>query len=284
MVSPPEPSTVAMLLHRVDAAADGALAPDTLPTGFPTVDRRLGGGIRLGDLVVLGGDVGAGKSALALAFALRAWQAGRPTLVFSAELAPERQLERLLAIEGRVSVDDLRRGALDDLARASVGGVAVRLRDRPPRLAVLPSGGVAPLVEALRSHARGHLVVVDGLEHLADGAAPREEQLASAVHALKAAALAAGCAIVLVAGLPWYQPDRRTTRPSLDDFGAMGAVKQVADLVLAVYREEMYAPGYGVDGATELLILKNRSGSTGHVDLYFYKQWMRFEDMLDPDR
>jgi replicative DNA helicase len=46
----------------------------------------------------------------------------------------------------------------------------------------------------------------------------------------------------------------------------------------------MYDPGYGVDGATELLILKNRGGATGYVDLYFYKLWMRFEDMLDPDR
>lgn len=273
-----------MLLHRVDAAADGAMAPDTLPTGFPTVDRRLGGGLRLGDLIVLGGDVGAGKSALALAFALRTWQAGRPTLVFSAEMTPERQLERLLAIEGRVAVDDLRRGALDDLARVAVGGVAVRLRDRPPGLAVLPAGGVGPLVDALRDHARGHLVVVDGLEHLAAGDAPRDEQLALAVRALKAAALEAGCAIVLVAGLPRYTPERRSARPVLDDFGALGAVKQVADLVLAVHREEMYAPGYGVDGATELLILKNRSGAPGHVDLYFYKQWMRFEDMLDPDR
>ena len=54
--------------------------------------------------------------------------------------------------------------------------------------------------------------------------------------------------------------------------------------MLGVYREEMYAPAGGVEGATELLICKNRNGSTGYVDLYFYKQWLRFEDMLDPDR
>ena len=59
-------------------------------------------------------------------------------------------------------------------------------------------------------------------------------------------------------------------------------MKQHADLVLGLYREEMYHPGYGVDGAAELLVAKNRNGPTGFVDLYFYRRWMRFEDMLDP--
>jgi replicative DNA helicase len=77
---------------------------------------------------------------------------------------------------------------------------------------------------------------------------------------------------------------RQDPRPVLEDFGAMGAVKQSADVVLMVYREEMYAPDNGVEGATELLVRKNRNGTTGYVDLYFYKQWLRFEDMLDPDR
>lgn len=273
-----------MLMHRVDAATDGARAPDTIPTGFPTVDRRLGGGLRLGDLTVLGGDVGAGKSAMALAFALRAVASGQPSLVVSGELTPERQLERALAIEGRVKVDDLRRGDLDDLARATVGAAAMRLRDTSPDFRTLPTDGTAGIVSLIRQDGRGKLVIVDSLESLTSGLGPRDEELAAAVRALKGVALEAGAAVVLVAGLPRFTPERRSTRPTLDDFGALGATKQHADVVLAVYREEMYDPGYGVDGATELLVLKNRSGATGYVDLYFYKPWMRFEDMLDPDR
>lgn len=279
-----DPTAVAMLMHRVDAATDGARAPDTIPTGFPTVDRRLGGGLRLGDLTVLGGDVGAGKSAMALAFALRAVASGQPSLVVSGELTPERQLERALAIEGRVKVDDLRRGDLDDLARATVGAAAMRLRDTSPDFRTLPTDGTAGIVSLIRQDGRGKLVIVDSLESLTSGLGPRDEELAAAVRALKGVALEAGAAVVLVAGLPRFTPERRSTRPTLDDFGALGATKQHADVVLAVYREEMYDPGYGVDGATELLVLKNRSGATGYVDLYFYKPWMRFEDMLDPDR
>jgi replicative DNA helicase len=51
--------------------------------------------------------------------------------------------------------------------------------------------------------------------------------------------------------------------------------------VLGLFREEMYGGGQAVEGATELLVLKNRSGPTGYADLYFYKQWLRFEDLLD---
>jgi replicative DNA helicase len=63
----------------------------------------------------------------------------------------------------------------------------------------------------------------------------------------------------------------------------LGAVKQNADVVLMIYREEMYRPGQGVEGAAELIVAKNRNGPPGLVDLYFYPRWLRFVDMLDPD-
>src|SRR5437899_2817565 len=151
------------LVDRVDQQRPGDVPSDTVPTGFPSVDRILGGGLRRRDLVVLGGDVGSGKSALALGLA--------------------RQV-----------------------------------------------------------------------------------------------------ALVVVAQLPRFDAKRPNARPALDDFGHLGAIKQHADVVLGIYREEMYNPGHGVEGATELIVLKNRNGPTGFVDLYFYRRWMRFEDMLDPDR
>lgn len=270
-------------MKRVDLASDGQPSGDTVATGFASLDRWLGGGIRRGDLVVLGGDVGSGKSALALAMALRMSQAGTSVAFLTGEMTAERVMERALAVEGRVRVDELRTGKLDDMARAGVGAAAVRLRDCPPRVEPLPSASL----DAMRARVREldcQVVVVDSLQSLALGSGPQDELLASAVRALKAAALDMDVTVLVTAQLTRWERGRPDPRPTLDDFGALGAVKQHADVVLAIYREEMYAPGFGVEGATELLVRKNRNGTTGYVDLYFYKQWLRFEDMLDPDR
>jgi replicative DNA helicase len=127
------------------------------------------------------------------------------------------------------------------------------------------------------------LVVVDSLQGMGAGRRKGAEEQAAAVRALKSLALDAGIAILATAQLPMLaaRPDRR---PVLDDFGVLGAVKHHADVVLGLYREGMYDHARDIEGATELLVRKNRHGGIGYIDLYFYAQWMRFEDMLDPDR
>ncbi len=272
-------------MRRVDAAADGEPGRDAHATGFPSIDKWLGGGVRRGDLVVLGGDVQSGKSALALAMALRMAQAGTPSVFFTSEMSHERVMERALAIEGRARVDDLRRGSLDDFTRAGVGAAAVRFREAVPTIAPFPpGGGIESMVSDIRRTLDTRVIFIDSLQGLAGSSRTQEEELAAAVRVLKALAIELDLALVLTCQLPQLQLDRADPRPVLDDFGVQGAVKQHADVVLAIFREEMYRPGYGVEGATELLVRKNRNGNVGYVDLYFYKQWMRFEDMLDPDR
>jgi len=280
----PDVSPLSELIRRLDQVSDGVLTPATVPTGFPSADKLLGGGLRRGDLVVLGGDVGSGKSAFALAIALRVAQDGRAAAFLSGEMTADRVLERAIAIEGRTRVDDIRIGALDEATRASVGAAAVRLRDGSPLLLALPVGGVDAVADEVRRALDCELVVLDPLQALATGQRSQDEELATAVRDLKRLAMELDVALLVTAHLPGLSHDRDDARPRLDDFGALGAVKQHADVVLSIYREEMYSPGHGVEGATELHALKNRGGPLGYVDLYFYKQWMRFEDMLDPDR
>jgi len=276
--------SVTGVVERVDKTIGGAPNPDTVATGFPGVDRMLGGGLRRRDVVVLGGDVGAGKSSLALAIALRVAARGERVAFLSGEMDEERLLERALAIEARIRMNDIRRGDLTDEARAALGAVAVRIRDRPLVLLTLAEGFDA--VQQRIREQRAALTVVDYLQVLPPppGANGQEEQDAAAVRLLKESALAVETALLLAAQLPRHNPKRRDPRPSLDDFGALGAVKFHADVVLGIYREEMYQSYRGLEGATELVVAKNRHGATGFVDLYFYREWMRFEDMLDPDR
>jgi replicative DNA helicase len=269
-------------LARVDETADGASPLDTVPSGFPSVDRMLGGGFRRGDLIVLGGDIGAGKSAVALATAIRASEEGHAVVFYDGETSVDRVAERVLAIEGRARVDDLRRGTLDDATRASVGAAAVRLRDAPLTIERLPAG-TEQLAADLGTRKATALAVVDPLQMLASGGMAQDEALALAVRRLKRLAVDADVAIVATAHLPELA-ERADRRPQLDDFGALGAVKQHADVVLGLFREGMYDATRSLEGATELHVLKNRSGPTAYADLYFYAQWMRFEDLVEPDR
>ena len=271
-------------MRRVDAASDGEVAGDSFATGFPSLDKWIGGGVRRGDLVVIGGEVGSGKSSLALAMALRMAQSGVTTAFLTHEMSTDRVMERALGIEGRARIDDIRQGTLDEMTRAAVGATAVRLRDKSPVFETLPHGGVESLGNALRSTLDLQVAFVDPLQALALGQRPQDEDLATAVRGLKAVAIELNVALVVTSHLDVASTGRADPRPTLDDFGALGAVKQHADVVLGIFREEMFQPSSGVEGATELLIRKNRNGSTGYVDLYFYKQWLRFEDMLDPDR
>jgi replicative DNA helicase len=274
-----------LLLSRIDAVTDGERSGDEIPSGFPSLDRILGGGFRRGELVVLGGDVGSGKSALSLAIALRAAQAGYRVAYLTSEMTPERVYERFLAIEGRARVDDLRNGELSEVARAELGAVALRLRDAMPDVRRLPDGGVTALADLFGGHGASEtpwpaLVIVDPLQGLASGVRTQDESLAAAVRELKVLALDLDLAVLLTAHLPRLEP-RADMRPVLDDFGVMGAVKQHADAVLALFREGMYDAARALEGATELIVRKRRTGGSGYVDLYFYSQWMRFEDMLD---
>lgn len=275
-------SSLPELLGQIDAIAEGAPDNDTVPTGFPSLDRGIGGGLRRGDLAILGGDVGSGKSAFALAIALRSAER-HSVAYFSAEMTQQRLMERVLAMEGRVRIDELRQGSLDELSRARVGAAAVKLRERLPRFGRLSIESDDGLPDGWEEAGVPDLVVIDSIQGIGSGRRDAAEEQASAVRALKTLALDAGIAILATAQLPLLAT-RTDRRPQLDDFGALGAVKHHADVVLALYRESMYDSARDIEGATELLVRKNRHGNTGYVDLYFYAQWMRFEDMLDPDR
>jgi replicative DNA helicase len=278
-------SVLESLVAEIDQREGDTPATDTVPSGFASLDRILAGGFRRKDLVVLSGDVGSGKSALALAIAVRAAGAQIPTMFFSGEMSADRVLERALALEGRASIDDLRQGRLDEESRAAVGAAAVRLRHSP--LVVRPLLGTTfdEISGALAIVPPRQLLVVDSLQLTAppQQAARLQERNALAVRALKALAVERDIAVLVIAQLPNHRASRPDPRPVLDDLGALGAIKQNADVVLMIYREEMYRPGQGVEGATELIVAKNRNGPTGFVDLYFYPRWLRFVDMLDAD-
>ena len=172
-------SPLSVLLSKVDAASDGSPPKETVASGFPSLDTLLGGGFRRSDLVVLGGDAASGKSALALAFAIRAASQGQRVAFLTAEMTVERVLERVIAIESRAKIDDLRQGTLDDMTRASAGAAALRLRDQLPVIDRLsPGQGVSDINAVLDEFPNTDFVVVDSAAALLPGVRSVDEELA----------------------------------------------------------------------------------------------------------
>ena len=271
-------SPLARVVARADRARDGEADTSLIPSGFFSIDRAIGGGMRRGDLIVLGGDAGAGTSSLALAITLRR---SEPALFLSSEMHPDRVYERALASSARVSLQSLRSGAIDDGDRVRLGAAALALREQTPIVDGLGRDGITAVSRAIVASPRAALVVVDGIEGLLETGSGRDEALAFILLSLKRIAIERDVALLALSHLPALDRSRQDRRPQLADFGARGAVGVHADLVLGLFREELYESDLGVSGATEVLVLKQRDGAVGYADLYFYGQWLRFEDVLD---
>ena len=271
-------SPLTRVVARLDRAGHGDVDPGLVATQFPSIDRAIGGGFRRGDLIVVGGDDSAGCSSLALAIALRV---SPRALLLTGEMQPERAYERALAMSARVSLESLRLGAVSEEERAKLAIAAVTLRDRAPVIDTIVPGSFSAVDRAVEASPDASLVVVDPLECLLDRDSGRDEALGYAVLSLKRLALRRNVALLLTTHLPRLDRDRHDRRPRLTDFGLGGAIGSHADLVMGLYREELYEADLGVTGAAELLLLKNRDGAKGYVDLYFDSRYSRFEDVLE---
>ncbi|MCE2903212.1 MAG: DnaB-like helicase C-terminal domain-containing protein [Gemmatimonas sp.] len=271
-------SPLIRVVARLDRAGVGAADAGLVPSRFPSLDRALGGGFRRGDLVVVGGDDSAGTSALLLAIALRLDARG---LLLSTEVHAERVYERALAMSARVPLESIRLGVVTEDERTRLAAAALLLRDRAPVVETVTAGGAEPVDRALEASPEVTVLLVDTLEGLLDRPEGHDEALAYTVLALKRLALRRHVVVVLAVHLRALARDRLDRRPRLTDFGLCGAIGTHADVVLGLYREELYEADLGVSGAAELLVLKHREGPRGYVDLYFDSRYGRFEDVLE---
>jgi replicative DNA helicase len=147
----------------------------------------------------------------------------------------------------------------------------------------LTHGGTDALWTAHDRERSAPLVIVDGIESLLARDFETADALAGVLLELKRFALERNVVVLALSHLPALDRTRPDKRPRLSDFGARGAAGVHADIVLGLFREEMYDGDIAVTGAAELSLLKHRDGALGYVDLYFTAKWLRFQDVLDPD-
>lgn len=255
-------------------------APDLVTTGYPSLDRLLAGGLRRGELVIVGGDAGSGKTSLVMGIAIRAAVAGHPVLILTHESTVERCWERLVSAESGVTQVALRTGILPSGGVDALKSAADVLRRLPISVERAPHGP-ALLAERLDAGELPALVIIDGLAAVDQPPRPVAEAHAQVVRLAKRAAVDHDVVVLLTAPLTTDHAQNPPPRPTLHEFGVLGAAACVSDVVMGIFREALYDDAPDVAGAFEVHVLKHRAAPSAFTDLHIEPGAGRVEDLLE---
>ena len=255
-----------------------------LPTGFTDLDD-LTSGLHPGDLVVVAGRPSMGKTAFSLCVAqYAAIQKGKSVGIFSLEMSREQLVLRMLCAEAWIDGNKLRSGYLSHEDWPRLTAAAGRLSEAP---IYIDDGAALPILE-MRAKARRlkaerglSLLIIDYLQ-LAQGRGQeytREQEISGISRSLKALAKELSIPIIAVSQLSRAVESRVDKRPMLSDLRESGAIEQDADLVIFLYRDEVYNERTEAKGISEVLVRKQRNGPVGTVRLKFFDKYTRFENL-----
>ena len=259
-----------------------------VPSGFTDLDEMTSG-FQKSDLVIVAARPSMGKTSLVLNIALHcATEANRTVGIFSLEMAKEQLFMRMLTSEARVDAHRFRGGFLGEQDYDRLVAAFARLHDAKVFIDDTPSAGILEMRAKSRRLKMEHgldLLVVDYLQ-LMQGRGKfenRQQELASISRSLKILAKELQVPILALSQLSRAPESRSDHRPQLSDLRESGALEQDADVVLFIYREDMYAVdgerSPDTEGTAELIIGKQRNGPVGTVRLAFLKQYTRFENL-----
>ena len=260
-----------------------------VPTGFTSLDE-LTAGFQPSDLIVIAGRPSMGKTAFALCVARSAAvEAKIPVGIFSLEMASHQLAQRMLCAEARVDAHRVRTGRLpdEDWSRLSISVGA--LAEAPIFIDDTPALGILELRSKARRLMTEHkvgLVIVDYLQLMQGpkGAESRQQEISEISRSLKAMAKELNVPVVALSQLSRAVEVRGgKRRPILSDLRESGAIEQDADVVLFLYRPELYdlkddTSGESLEGMAEVIIGKQRNGPVGTVRLTFVKEYAKFEN------
>jgi len=252
-------------------------------TGFRDLDRMTSG-FQEADLVVIAGRPSMGKTSLAMNVAESAAVGAKlPVAVFSMEMPGQQLAMRMLASLGRINAHRVRTGQLhqEDWPRLTS---AMGLLDEAPIYvddtpALTPLELRARIRRLMREHGQLGMVIVDYLQLMQTGEnnENRAVEVANITRALKVIAKESRVPVVVLSQLNRGLEQRPNKRPIMSDLRESGAIEQDADLILFIYRDEVYNEDSPEKGTAEIIVAKQRNGPTGTVRLTFLGEYTRFE-------
>ncbi len=273
-----------MAVEKVETLFNNKGAITGEATGFTDLDKRTAG-LQSSDLVIVAARPSMGKTAFAVNMVEHSVMNGGAVLVFSMEMPAEQIVMRMLSSLGRIDQTRLRTGELQDDDWTRFTGAVSQLRDKRLYIDDTPAltpGEVRSRARRIEREADGlSLIVVDYLQLMrtADKSENRTGEISEISRSLKALAKEMRCPVVALSQLNRALEQRPDKRPQMSDLRESGAIEQDADVILFIYRDEVYDEDTEDKGIAEVIIGKQRNGPIGKVRLSFIGNLTKFENL-----
>ncbi|MNH13866.1 Replicative DNA helicase [compost metagenome] len=253
-----------------------------LSTGLADLDQKLGG-LQPEQLIIVAGRPAMGKTTLAMGFVLDAVVRQKKSgLVISLEMSKGQLIDRAVAAEGRIPLNLIKNGSACESHGAELCAAAAKLK----RANLFIADRAAATVGRIRSLARRHkmrygldILMIDYLQLMDGEGGNRTEAVSSISRGCKLLARELGIPVVLLSQLSRKCEERPNKRPVNSDLRESGAIEQDADVIMFVYRDEVYHENSEFKGVAEIIVGKGRDIETGTVRAAFLGQYNRFETL-----
>jgi len=270
-------------IDRIDALHQAGGALTGVSTGFHRFDDYTSG-LQKGDLIVVAGRPSMGKTTLALNVAENAaFGSGLPVAVFSMEMSVEQLAFRMISSLGRVDQAHLRNGRFGDEDWPRINGAIRQMAEAKIFIDDTPALTPTEVRSRARRLQREHgleLIVIDYLQlmQVAGNTENRATEISEISRSLKALARELKVPVIALSQLNRSVEQRQDKKPVMSDLRESGAIEQDADLIVFIYRDEVYNQNTPRKGIADITIAKQRNGPTGEFPLTFLGKYTRFEN------
>ncbi len=273
-------------IEKIEALFERGDPITGIPTGFTDFDKATCG-LQNSDLIIVAGRPSMGKTTFAMNIAENvAIKTKTPVAVFSMEMPGEQLTMRMMSAVGRIDQRKLRTGTLDDDDWPRMTSATGFLQEAPIYIddtpALTPTEIRARSRRLMREHGLG-LVVIDYLQLMQGSGSSRENratEISEISRNLKAMAKELNVPVIALSQLNRSLEQRPNKRPVMSDLRESGAIEQDADLIVFIYRDEVYNEDSPDKGSAEIIIGKQRNGPIGTVRLTFHGKYTRFDNFI----
>jgi replicative DNA helicase len=273
-------------VDKIDELFSSENAITGLTTGFEKLDEMTSG-LQKSDLIIVAARPSMGKTAFAMNLVENAlMKSDLPMLVFSMEMPANQLMMRLLSSVGRIAQDRVRSGKLEEEDWPKLSAAVTKLKDRPLFIddtpALTPTEVRSRARKIVREHGGIGMIMLDYLQLMkVAGAASegRTAEISEISRSLKGIAKEFQCPVVALSQLNRALEQRPNKRPINSDLRESGAIEQDADVIMFIYRDEVYNEESADKGVAEIIIGKQRNGPIGTARLSFIGKHTRFENL-----